>query len=156
MDTNTYNHIKKEIARYIPEQYCGEVLQDVLVGIYQREVLPKDIISYTIRACYRDFFSSNSTFARQKFTYEPLTDDMDTPDDGDEVVDIDKVISWVNNLEGLSWWEKQCFLRKILEDKTFEELSKEYRVSERQITYSFYKAKKIIQTQWQKRNQEVQ
>lgn len=151
MDEKIYKYLKEQLSKYIPVDKVDDVLQTVLVEVYEKDVLPKDIVAYVLKACYQSYYSNTSPYSRQKFSYVELTDDIDKEDEQDEIIDIDKVIAWVESLDGLSWWEKQAFLRKILEEKTFQQLSKEYGIPTANVEYSFYKAKKLIQLKWQKR-----
>ena len=156
MDSRTYKYLQEQLKKYIPRQDVDDVLQTILTEVYSKDVLPKDIVAYVLRSGYRSYYSKTSPYARQtkQLSTVELTEDIDLPEEDDEVVDIDQVISWVEGVDGLSWWEKQAFLRKILEEKTFQQLSREYNIPVANVEYSFYKAKKILNKKWQqKRNQ---
>ena len=149
MTTKEYEYLLSTLKKYIPAEDAEDVLQEVLLQIYSNEKYSKDI-PYILKACYQSYYSKTSPYAHQR---GPIcTHELpDIPYEEEEVIDIDKVIDWVEDIKELSWWEKQCFLRKILENKTFNELSKEYNEAPANIGYSFRKAKKLIQKLWEKR-----
>lgn len=149
MTTEEYNYLLNTLKKYIPKQDVEDVLQEVLVQIYSDDKYPKDT-AYILRACYKSYYSKTSPYAYTK-GITCVDEFPEIPYEEEEVVDIDKIIKWVEDIKELSWWEKQCFLRKILEDKTFKELSKEYNEAQANIGYSFRKAKKIIQKLWEEK-----
>jgi hypothetical protein len=60
------------------------------------------------------------------------------------------ICEYIDTTPGLSWWEKECFKRKIIEKKTFKELEDEYNIPAYSIQYSYNKVIKKIRKRYDK------
>lgn len=144
LDNDNYSLLLREVSRYIPEEDCGDVLHEVLLQLLETNADKEDWVSYAVRACYISYNSTTSPYARKyarNVTETELTGrEYDLPDEeADELASVD-ILKMVADAEGVSWYEKELLKRKILEDKSFRELSDEYHLTHNQTEYSFYKA----------------
>ncbi len=148
MDEKTYKYLLTTLKKYIPRDKVEDVLQEVLSEVYSKTELPRDIIAYVLRASWRSYNSNTSPYAKARSCF--VTDELpDIPDDsGEGVIDIDKVIAWIDSVSEICWWEKELVKRKHLEQKSFKELSKEYGIPESKVQYSYYKSLKKLQNLW--------
>lgn len=147
IDTARYNLWVKELKRFIPASEIHEVLQEVLVRTLPKNLSDDELDNYVIASAYKSYYSTTSPYARNASKHLIVTS-LDGYDTADTVLpEIDKldIIEYINTLPDVSWWERQCFIRKILEDKTFDDLAKECNLSRAQIVYSYYKVKKILE-----------
>lgn len=152
MNEKDYYYILKTIKKYIPEQEAQEVLHEVILQVLENP--PQKLTNeYIIRACFDSYYSKTSPYARKKLR-EVLVDYKDI--DAIEEIEEDNlpidICKYIDEVEGLSWWEKECVKRKNLEGKTFRELSIEYNIPGYTIQYSYKKAIKKIREKYESSN----
>lgn len=151
MTEKEYNDILKDILKYIPEQEAQEVLQEVLLQIYEtggeeRKLNPE----YIRNACYRSFYSKTSPYARKKLR-EKLTGELIEAVEDEEYEDElpENICKYIDSTDGLSWWEKEALKSKYLEGKSYKELSVEYNIPIHTVQYSVGKAIRKIRQRYE-------
>lgn len=135
-----YNALRREVERYIPVEAVDDVVHEVVVQMLSENIPRDDYMAYAVSACYRSYFSKTSPYAR-KFGRNITTTELDgrenIPDEKDELDSVD-VLKMINECPCIVWWLKEVVKRKILEQKTFEELAVEYDLTINQVVYSYY------------------
>lgn len=143
-----YNKWVDKLSRIMGEDKAKDVLHSVIISLYDRDIPDdyiRDIDGYIIKSAKLSAFSPNGQYRRmcikenlvdpQEFV---IADVEDNQDDND--FDIWKEI----DDSPFSWWEKEVFKRKILEDKTLQELADETNLSLGQVYYSFCKVRNYL------------
>lgn len=137
----------------IPLEDAKDVLQDVLLQLLERPKDIKDVNAYIIRACYRSYYSNKSKYLPKEILCDTLPE---IEPEYEEVVDIDKVIDFIDKSDSCCWWEKELVKRKNLEDKTFKELSDECNLPHWGVEYSYFKTIKKLQKEWQEKKEQIE
>lgn len=140
LTTERYETLIKEARRYIPAADADDVLHEVVLQLLESEKELDDYPSYVARACWRSYKSTTSPYARKYGKGNPTVEldgtEENIPDEINELAGID-VIKQINECSSIVWWEKELVKRKILEEKTFEELAEEYDLTFNQVVYSY-------------------
>lgn len=135
-----YQALLREAERYIPKADAPDVVHEVVVQMLSENIPRDDYMAYAVASCYRSYFSKTSPYAR-KFGRNITTTELDgrenIPDEKDELDSVD-VLKMINECPCIVWWLKEVVKRKILEQKTFEELAVEYDLTINQVVYSYY------------------
>lgn len=143
-----YNKWVDKLSRIMGEDKAKDVLHSVILSLYDRDIPDdyiRDIDSYIIKSAKLSAYSPNGQYRRmcikenlvdpQEFVIADIEDNQDDND-----FDIWKEI----DDSPFSWWEKEVFKRKILEDKTLQELADETNLSLGQVYYSFCKVRNYL------------
>ena len=149
-----YNGWLMKVKTFVPENEAGDVLDSVILSMLERGMDADDlecVECYVLRACKLAFISKNSPYNRQLENHI-VKIGLDEYGDGDGVVDepveeLDFNIWDVIANAPFSWWEKEVFKRKVLENKTLQEMADETNLSVSQVWYSYNKVRKYLQTQ---------
>lgn len=147
IDEAKYKLWVSELSKFIPASEVYEVLQEVLVRTLPKDIPDSELDNYVIASAYKSYYSTTSPYARNACKHLTIIglENLDMADTLLPEIDKIDVIEYINSIKGISWWERQCFMRKIIEDKTFDELAEEYNISRSQVVYSYYKVKKILE-----------
>lgn len=132
----------------IPEGDALDVLHSVILSLYERnlsEEYIRNIDTYIVSACRIAYFSPNSPYRKQYGREVPVGDDIDCEAVIDDDCEEEELDIWTEiETAPFSWWEKEAFKRKILEDKTLQEIADESNLSLGQVYYSFCKVKNYL------------
>ena len=135
-----------QVKRFAGDEAC-DVLNDVLVYMYDHNIVP-DTDYYVIKSCKNSLYCKNSPYSRKRDKHLPFTDYdgelfEETPEedlDDMEAIDIWAAIEIID----CSWWEKELFKRKVLEDKSFQEIADDTGLTVGQVYYSYIKVKNAL------------
>lgn len=153
MDSKTYRYILDKVKEYAGDD-AEELLQTVLLQVYSKGLPKPNPIGYILRSCWKSYHSTSSPFATNKLNFIELKD-VEAEYQEDEAYDIDKIIDAIYEMKDIPWWDGQVVLRKILEQKTFKELSEEYGVSFDKVVNVYYSTLRKIRKNikiWLERN----
>lgn len=133
----------KSVRQFAGEDAC-DVLNDVLVYMYDHNIVP-DTDYYVIKSCKNSLFCRNSPYARKRDRHLQFVEldggfSVETPEEDPEDIELLDVWSAIEDI-GCSWWEKELFKRKVLEDKTFQEIANEVGLTLGQVYYSYIKVR---------------
>lgn len=149
MDLNTiisdnYEKWVLKVSKVVPECDTKDVLHYVIVSLYNRNIEDDfffNIDAYIVQSCRLAYYSKTSSYNKYKVKEVQLGDNVIKEDDYDTEVEDDIDIWPIIDEAPFSWWERELFKRKILEDKTFDELAKECNLSLGQVYYSYSKVR---------------
>ena len=134
---------------YIPEEDITDVLNSVLLSLLQRGMTSEEfdcIDCYVLNACKIAYYSKTSPYNRElrRFTIRAEIDELaEMPEDEPEP-SFPNVMKLIEE-SPFCWWEKELFKRKVLEDKTLEEMAAECNISTGKVWYSYNKVRKYLQ-----------
>lgn len=147
-----YDQWAKYLKKYIPETEVCDVINDVLVSIYDRnfDLMKLDRPDlYVIKACRRAWFSRQSNYSRRRgrnYPTSPLEDYSEVliVEEEDDTKTAEEIIYIIDH-SPFCWWEKELFKRKALEGKTLDEMALECNLSKGQVWYSYNKVRMWLQ-----------
>lgn len=147
-----YNFWKKELLKFIPREDIQEVLHEVLLQFLTGDYHPDCLDAYIIGSCCRSYYSTTSPYARQENKHLIVTELGNYDREDANLTDYEKldILKYIDDLKGVSWWEKECFKRKILEDKTFKKLAEEYDLMDYQVIHSYKKVRNLLRKKLKK------
>ena len=141
-----YNLWLSQVKHFAGDEAC-DVLNDVLVYMYDHNIVP-DTDYYVIKSCKNSLYCKNSPYARKRDKHLPFTDydgelfEEMPEEDSDDMESID-IWATIETIE-CSWWEKELFKRKVLEDKSFQEIADDTGLTVGQVYYSYIKVKNAL------------
>lgn len=146
-----YNGWLAKVKTFVPDTEAGDVLDGVILSMMERGLEADDldcVECYVLRACKLAYHSPNSPHNREleKHIIKIGLDEYGDVDGGDEPVEYNFNIWDVIQSAPFSWWEKEVFKRKVLENKTLQEMADETNLSISQLWYSYNKIRKYLQT----------
>lgn len=151
-----YNTWIENAKKFISEDDVYDVVDGIVLSLYERPqftISEADIDKYINGAAKISYWSSNSPYNRElenHIQYTELDDAQNVSfqpeivEDDDDLIRAHNLVEYINGLKDISWWEKQCFLRKVLEDKTFREMADELNCTIGQVFYSYRKVKNYL------------
>lgn len=153
--TAKYNDWVEQLRKFIPGDEAIDVLHTVLLSVMERGLEEgreiRNLDKYIIGSCRMAYFSKNSPYNRERGwreypsdTIEPEQADTTDKEENEGKKDVWRLIDEAP----FSWWEKEVFKRKILENKTFAELANETKLNIGQVWYSFAKVRKHLKNKY--------
>lgn len=149
-----YEKWLKAAKKNVPTDKAEDILHTVIIQLYDSKT-PLESIgnldAYIARSVWISHISNNSLYNRTWKSREVLGVDVETPEPIDEEDDETDADVWkmIDDC-GCSWWEKEIFKRKVLEEKTFAEIAEETNLSLGQVYYSFRKVRNACKTLYNK------
>ena len=138
----------------VPADKAADTLHTVIIQLYDSGTPLESIVNldaYIARSVWISYISNKSLYNRTWKSREVLGVDVETPEPIDEEEDETDADVWkmIDDC-GCSWWEKEIFKRKVLEEKTFAEIAEETHLSLGQVYYSFRKVRNACKTLYNK------
>lgn len=168
-----YTKWMDKVRKVVPADEAGDVLHTVLLSMLERDqaekLSPEEIDCldcYVVSSCKMAYRSPNSPYSRQLDRHLQRVDfdeavhagevDEEEPDEGDRMEGLD-IIAIVNE-SPFSWYEKELFKRRLLEDggKTLKRMAEECNLSPSQVWYTHRKIKQYIKQKIDNEQQEKQ
>ena len=151
-----YNKWLSKISCIVPADEAGDVLNSVLLSMYERGIEPDEDIDclecYIVSACKMAYRSPNSPYNRQlerhirHIPFEEVAgaEVEEVDDEDDELKNID-IIDLIHS-SPFSWYEKELFTRRLLENdgKTLKEMAAECNLTPSQVWYTHRKLKSYL------------
>lgn len=128
----------------IAKRICGTKAEDVLHTLLLQILEKEDTSyienwdSYISKSIYVSAYSKTSPYNRiwNRLQVVEWNDDIEYPD-----IEPQEDIWTAIDDAPFSWWEKEVFKRKVLEEKTFQEIADEAGINIGQAYYSFNKVR---------------
>ena len=149
-----YEKWLKTAKKCVPADKAEDILHTVIIQLFDSKTpleSIENIEAYIARSVWISYISNNSLYNRTWRSKEVLglDGDVEEPFDEPDLDEQDNVWTMIDQC-GCSWWEKEIFKRKVLEDKTFAEIAEETHLSIGQVYYSFKKVRNACKTLYNK------
>lgn len=149
-----YEKWLKAAKKNVPSDKAEDILHTVIIQLYDSKT-PLESIgnldAYIARSVWISYISNNSLYNRTWHSKEVLESDFEPIEPIDEEIEEIGCDVWdMIDRCGCSWWEKEIFKRKVLEDKTFAEIAEETNLSLGQVYYSFRKVRNACKNLYNK------